>query len=104
MERTTDLNELKKGKPYTWGKVVKIHEIGPYSIVEYIPWTENEDGVITESVDPKSDHNYSCYIDSEDVQIITENLDHALVASIAYLHEGDYTSAPEYFMRMIDNC
>jgi hypothetical protein len=33
-EDTTDLPLLRDGAPYTWGKIVKIHDIDRYSIVE----------------------------------------------------------------------
>jgi len=33
--KTTNLKAIKNGEEFTWGEVVKIHEIGIYSIVEY---------------------------------------------------------------------
>jgi len=37
-ERTSDLALLRKGANYTWGKLVKIHDLGPrYSVVEFHP-------------------------------------------------------------------
>ncbi len=34
-ERTTDLQLLRKGHKFTWGIIVGIHDLGPYTFVEY---------------------------------------------------------------------
>lgn len=36
MDTTTDLEIIRKSpRRFTWGKIDKIHDIGPYTIVEY---------------------------------------------------------------------
>lgn len=38
MERTTNLDKVKAGEQFTWGNVVKLHELGGYVIAEFHPW------------------------------------------------------------------
>jgi len=34
---TTSLGEVRDGKQFTWGEMVKIHDLGPYTIGEASP-------------------------------------------------------------------
>jgi len=47
MKETTNVAELKRGAPFTWGAVIKIHEIGEYGIVEFHPWQTEGCKVLT---------------------------------------------------------
>jgi len=100
MARTTDLIKLKEGYPFTWGKLIGIHEIGEYSIVEYHPWVYfNQCG--TNQVSDSTE--YHCYVDGYDLSYSSDSLDSALATCIAYKHDGCASQAANYFMKMIKN-
>ena len=101
MERTTNLKELREGLGFTWGELLKIHEVDNYTIVEYSPW--RKDGVRLLTGQP--DHTkteFSCYVDDRSLSRSTYSLDAALAECIAYKHEGLNSRAAQYFMKMID--
>jgi len=99
MERTTNLELLKGGTPYTWGNMVKIHNIGEYDIVEYHPWKTEGSSVLTGS--PDDTLCFGCYLDGKNCCHSYESLDAAIAACIAYKYEGLNHKANEYFMRML---
>jgi len=102
MKRTTKLNELKAGiGEFTWGEVIKIHEIGEYAIVEYHPW-KSEGCIVLSGQPDMTETLFSYYIDGEDCSQSAESLDEALAGCIAYKHEGANAQAGVYFMRMIN--
>jgi len=99
MDRTTDLNELRNRKPFTWGEIVTIHEIAAYAIVEYHPFIyKNNCG--TGEIDYKAIEFHS-YVDGKGTACSAESLDSALAYCIAYKYEGANTRASAYFMKMI---
>jgi len=100
MERTTDLVLLKEGHPFTWGEVIKIHEIGEYAIVEYRRWEADNVRILVGQADTDN-VMFSCYIDGNSLSKSTDSLDSALANCIAYKHEGMSSHAEEYFMKMI---
>lgn len=71
---------------YTWGKVIKIHCIGEYQIVEAIK-------------DNKSQwHGYINYLDTN---VSYLSLDSALVGCIGIKYEGGNGKAAMYFNKMV---
>jgi hypothetical protein len=102
MERTTDLKKLKQGNGhnFVWGYVLRIHEIGEYTIVEYHPWKRNGSSILTGEMDP-NEIEYSCYLNSKSIGVSAQNMDEALVICIAYKHDGANSQAAYYFMKMI---
>ncbi len=94
-ETTTDLEELRNGnKPFTWGQVNEIHEIGPYSIVEYYP---------TKSDGHRSRLNFALYIGGEPTSSSWHSLDAALAAGIAYRAEGCNHRGDLYFIAAMES-
>lgn len=101
MERTTNLQELKDGQGFTWGQVIKIHEVGEYAIVEYHPWkVEGITGLVGEADYDEVMYHY--YVSTRDTCHSTNSLDSALAGSIAYKHEGPNSRAADYFIRMLN--
>lgn len=71
MERTTDLETIRKyPRRFTWGKVVQIHDIGPYAIVE--------------SEDDKGEHGFHVYVGGANTNRWELSLDAALLTAIAH--------------------
>lgn len=71
---------------YTWGKVVNIHSVGDYQIVEAIK-------------DNKT--HWHGYIDYKDTNVSYTSLDSALVGCIGIKYEGGNGRAAMYFSKMI---
>lgn len=105
-------------KPFTWGRILKVHEVGPYSIVEY---KSNQAGNESDEEYAASEPNisFSIFIDgwktpngwfgARDVGHSYGSLDAALVACVVkaneHKHRGIGAAANErattYIMRMI---
>jgi hypothetical protein len=100
MERTCDLNEIKNGALYCCGRVIKIHEIDQYSIVEYHPWKVNGCTILTGKANTE-ELNFMPYINGKEINHSFCSLDSALVGVIAYKYEGGNHRADQYFMKMI---
>lgn len=101
MKRTTDLNRVRRGEPFTWGEVIRIHEIGHdnvYSVVEYHPWKS------LSHVDKTPDPDvvlFHYYVNGVDTNHLTDTLEAAIVGAIAYAFEGPNHHADKYFMKGI---
>lgn len=91
------------GRKFTWGPIDAIHQVGPYTIVEY-----RRDNSNTTSADPDglaASHDqthFHPYIDGKDTAQSFLSLDQALIGAIAYRHEGPNTRAPGYIYSMLD--
>lgn len=82
------LNRIKSGQEkFTWGEVIKIHEVGDYSIVEY----RRDNGEIC----------FHGYVGKTDTNMSWNTLDQALAGCIAYKYEGPNHRAGNYFITMI---
>jgi len=69
---TTDLTTIRNlRRTFTWGKISKIHDIGSYSIVEYID-------------DATKDVLFHVYVDGKNTHTTSETLERALVLAIAH--------------------
>lgn len=73
--KTTDLWHLKAGQPYKWGDLIEIHEIGPYSILEFKP--KNECG-------PNIKNKFHVYVNGINIFRVSNSLDGALIIAISY--------------------
>jgi hypothetical protein len=91
-KETTDLEELKNGAPYTWGKLIKIHEIGDYAIVEAL-WYDRTNKV--------SEVKYHSYVNKKCTGHAFSSLDEALIYAISYKYDGLNTKADLYFCRSV---
>jgi hypothetical protein len=111
-----DAGRYRRGGPYgpkrfTWGRVVKVHRIGPYSIVEHL---RNELGVF--DPDRLKEHPvteerlFSIFVDGCNANHSYRSLDLALLACVAWRadHErGGYNRAANsraatYMARLIE--
>jgi len=104
------MNEFKfttsdgKSHPYTWGPVVKTHEIGPYVLVEFHPMIF--DGPCGTGRYHEEKVEFHGYIRKSKNQIVDtglgyDNLIASVVGTIAYDMEGPNSKAAHYFLLMI---
>jgi len=99
MGRTTDLDKIKTGQPFTWGDIEQIHYIAEYTIVEFHPFIYvNNCG--TNRIDYATTE-YSLYIDGHSIGRSALSMDEALAECIGYKHDGNNSHAAQYFMKMI---
>lgn len=87
------------GQKFPWGPVDRVHEVGPYQIVEY-----RRDMSTYGLGSDFSEHGqvmFHPYLDGKDTSQSFDSLDAALVGAIAYRHEGPNGAAGYYFMRML---
>lgn len=81
---TTELVEVRRHPSnYTWGKIHKFHDIGRYTIVEYKPLDEGDEGKAS----------FSIYVDGVDQRHSCESLEQALILAISRAHIQE-SSAP----------
>lgn len=92
------IHEMIKGHKYTWGKLVKIHEIGEYKVVEYFSY-KYENNHRTDGYEETA--SFHPYINDQDTNNSYESLDAALVGVIAYKQDGPNSQAARFFMKMI---
>lgn len=98
-KRTTDLNQLKNGAPYTWGEVVTIHEIGEYAIVESIDWASKKTEIMTGVIGDTT--KYHPYVNEQNTNHSYSSLDEAIIGAIAYKYDGLNSQAAYFFSKMI---
>jgi hypothetical protein len=71
MERTTDLEVIRKhAGQFTWGTILKVHDFGPYTIVEY---TDRSRGDIL----------FHVYVDGKSTSNSSSTLEGAILLAIA---------------------
>ena len=74
MERTTDLEAIRNHKAkFTWGVILKVHDVGPYTIVEY----EDRNDRTTK---------FHVYVDGKATNNSTSTLEGALMLAMARKH------------------
>ncbi len=100
MERTTNLQKLRDGQGFTWGELIKIHEIGEYSIVEYHEWKTKGSNVLVGDTD-YTKTSYHHYVNGWNCSRSTDSLDAALAGCIAYKHDGANSQAGTLFIKMV---
>jgi hypothetical protein len=70
MDTTTDLTVIRKTPNlFTWGKVVSIHDLGPYTFLEY--------------TDRDGDTNFHVYVEGKSMSSSTSTLEGAMILAIA---------------------
>lgn len=67
--KTTDLKLIKAGAPYTWGNILKIHEIWRYTIIEA---AGRDSGALM----------FHCYVDDKYIHV-AHTMERALLLCIA---------------------
>jgi hypothetical protein len=86
-------NVKKDHSSFCWGRVVDIHEIGRYGIVEFRYVNNNE---------PYGSSAFHVFVDGEGLSHTFPSIEWALAFGIAYVKDGINTRAADYFMKMID--
>ena len=104
MKRNTNLEEFRKHiitTPFAWGESIRLHEVGPYSILEFHPWKTMDS---TSRIDQTDTHitHFHGWINCKDTNMAFNTLDDALAGLIAYRHNGPYSTAGHYFMQGLD--
>lgn len=103
-QATTDLDLVKDRltflhyKPeeiFLWGKIIQIHILGKYELIECHPW-------ISRSKYDKEKVNFHGYIDGKDVSMYWNSLEEAIVGLIAYNRDGSNSQAAHFFMKMTE--
>lgn len=76
---TTDLSIIRK-RPgrFTWGKIIRIHDIGPYTIVEYTRKAISNPAL--------NEVRHHAYVDGEDTCNSAFSLDGALLIALGRKH------------------
>jgi len=97
---TTNLGEVRDGKQFTWGEMVKIHDLGPYTIGEHHPWV-TEGCTVKTGIPDMNRMSYHIWIDGKNMGCSAESIEGAIVLAIAIKYDGINTRAAGYFMRMI---
>lgn len=96
MESTTDLEAIRRGAPFTWGKVLEIIEAKDYTIIRHIPRQVGN----VRSVEPLPEHFHG-YLDGKDTCRSSATLDGILAQCMALKHDGLNSQAAHYFLKMI---
>jgi len=99
--RTTELDALKRGEPFTWGEVVAIHVVGPYAVVEHHPWMRTESRTVLTGVADPHETEFHPYVDGQDCSQGFGSLEAALAAAIAYKAEGSNHRGDVYFIKSL---
>ena len=97
---TTSLVEVVEGESFTWGEIISIEEIGPYTVAAYNP-RKAEGVTLTHEID-YSIVEYYGWIDGKSLGQSWHSLDAALAGCMAYRHEGPNHHAGHYFMKMLE--
>lgn len=85
MESTTSLEIIRHSpRRFTWGRVIAIHDVGRYTIVEFEP-TPTEGRVI--DVKPKT--SYYVYVDGKDRRASTHSIEGAMLLAISRANFSD---------------
>lgn len=85
IEKTLDLSVIRRlPNRYSWGSIVKIHDIGRYSIVESDDTFNRGPHVVVE-------RHYHCYVDGKEIGRAADNVDEALILCVAFGRLGEGT-------------
>lgn len=96
MKTTSALSKLRKGIPFTWGKLIRLHEISEYTIVEFC---NKHVGIGEYGVTELAFHGY---VGEEDTCRAYASLDAALVGCMSYKYDGPNSQAGKFFCKMLD--
>lgn len=87
------------GGKFPWGPIMETHQIGPYTILEYL-----DDRSAFSHAEDWVHHGrtlYHLFIDGKNTFVSALSLDAALAGAIAYRLDGPDSRAGDYFMRMV---
>lgn len=77
MGKTTDLNKLRCGHPFTWGTVIKIHDVSRFTLVEFM------DNRSEQIVGARDSILFHVYVRDKDTHESCVSFDAALICAIA---------------------
>lgn len=87
------------GMRFSWGPIIEQHQIGPYTILEYLEDTSTYDNASAWERHGRT--LYHIYVDGKNTAVSATSLDSALAGAIAYRRDGANSHAGDYFMRMV---
>jgi hypothetical protein len=100
MERTTDLNVLRKSPHlFSWGEAVKLYEFGDYAVLEYHPWAVRNSRVLIG--EPLTLECYHAWANGRDTGQSYHAFEGAIAGAMAYKWDGPNSQAGKLFCRMI---
>src|ERR1035437_7351902 len=102
MKHNSELKELRTHiitAPFTWGEPIRLHEIGPYSILEFYPWKRKGVSWMIKGQPDKDTIEFHGWINDRDTCMGFNTLDDALAVLICYRHDGPNSQAARYFMK-----
>ena len=79
---------LQIRKDFTWGEIVKLHQISDFTIVEYLEGTYFD--ADRNRIIPCGKTRFHIYIDGEDTWQSADTLDSALIQAITKKHKIDF--------------
>jgi hypothetical protein len=79
---------------FTWGRVIAIHNIGEYRIIEHLERAHEGSSLTTEVSDVHCFH-------VDGINISSYSLDEALVSAISYKYTGPNSQAGYFFLKML---
>jgi hypothetical protein len=82
-------------KRFPWGPIQKIHDFGPYKIVEYLNDKSNYAG--KRASEGHGEVRFHAYINDEDTCCSFYRIDSAIVGAINYARCGPNSQAAAYF-------
>jgi len=99
LPRTGD-NIGPDGREFSWGPIVKVHEVGVYQFVEFL-----RDYSRTSSTrDLSEEHGkpaFSVYIRGRDTHVSADTIEEAMAIAMSYRFDGPNSQAAHFFMKMI---
>ncbi len=92
MEETTKLEVIRKTPSrFTWGKIVKIHDVGRYTIVE-----SDEEKLRGKAMPKATERSFHCYVDGACLGRSAPTLEGALVLCMAHGLLGSLNQSTDY--------
>ena len=79
------------GKRFPWGRIVQVHSVDVYDIVEFI-WKDIKGGTTN------GKRGFAVMVAGKDAGVSAPTLDGALLLAIAYKAEGGRSSQAGYYM------
>lgn len=87
------------GDRFMWGPITEVHQIGPYTILEYLD--DRSNAVHSAEWMKHGRTLYHVFIDGKNTYVAALSLDAALAGAIAYRRDGEDSRAGDYFIRMV---
>jgi hypothetical protein len=100
--RYLPFENARETSTWSWGPVQAVYEIGEYHVIEFLWDYSNYNFGVQEQHGRKG---YAAWVDGEEVDLVWESLDEAIVDMVRFKYEGQRGSsgprATEYFIKMV---